>query len=387
MAWNEPGRGGRDPWGGRGGGGRGGPPDLEEWLRRLRKWLGGGKSGPYGIAIVIAILICAWLISGFYEVGSSQKGLVTRFGAYAYTADPGLHWHLPYPVAQVIKVDVDTPESVSNRAVLLTRDGQLVDVFVAAKYRVSDPLAYAFHVSDPEETLRQVLRSDMRRVIGQHKMADVLGKERNKMADRIQSLMQATLKQYGAGLTVSAVSIQDAKPPKAVAGAFKDVAKAHSDSSSDISKAKAYASSVLPKAHGAATQQMQQAQSYKTQVVDHAKGQVARFMKVWQAYQRYPEGVREHLYFSTLEQMVSHSSNVLLDAGKGQAHIEIAPFAHARPQPSSKGKSAKSGKKDAGGKSSSGDSAQQVPPPPLQSSGSLSEGADGLLRSRARGER
>lgn len=381
MAWNEPGRGGRDPWGGRGGGGRGGPPGLDEWLRRLRNRFGNGKSGPYGVAIIIAILICAWLVSGFYRVGSSQTGLVTRFGAYAYTVDSGLHWHLPYPVGHVVKVDADTLQSVSNRAVLLTRDGDLVDVFVTAKYRITDPRAYAFNVSDPHETLRQVLRTVMRQVIGQHQMQAVLGKARNQVADRIQSLMQSTLKGYGIGINVVSAGIQDANPPKAVKAAFSEVAKAHSHSQDAISKAKAYASSVLPKAHAAAARQLQQARSYRDQVVDRAKGRTARFLKIWQVYQQHPDAVREHLYLSTLDQVLSRSSKAFVGAGNGQVHIQVNPVPGAPAKPAADNAAGATGKAGADHNKAR---KPAEPPPALQQQDGGSGDAGDLLRSRSR---
>jgi len=386
MAWNEPGRGGRDPWGGRGGG-RGRPPDLEEWLRRLRKYLGSGKSGPYGVAIIIVVALCVWLVSGFYRVGSAERGLVTRFGAYEYTVESGLHWHPPYPIGNVIKVDVDTLQSTSNRAVLLTRDGDLVDVFVGAKYRISNPQTYAFHLSDPDETLRQVMRSAMRRVIGQHKMSDVLGSGRSDMSARIQSLMQSTLNRYGAGLTVSSVNIEDAKPPKPVQKAFADAAKARNDKNSDISKAQTFASNILPKAHGEASKRIQQAQSYESRVVDRAKGETARFVKMLQAYRQSPQAVREHLYLSTMDAVLGGSSNVLLDVGKITPVINLAPAGAAPGTPAKTGaagesKSQSSGKA-ASDKGASGGDSKQVPPPVDQPSPAAA-GASDAQRRRSR---
>lgn len=386
MAWNEPGRGGRDPWGGRGGGGRGGPPNLDQLLRRLRQFLGGGKSGPYGVAIIIALLVCAWMISGFYKVGAAERGLVTRFGAYEYMVHGGLHWHVPYPIGNVIKVDVDTLQSASNRAVLLTQDGDLVDVFVVAKYRISNPQAYAFHVSDPDEALRQVMRSAMRRVVGQHKLSDVLGSERNKMGARIQSLTQSALNRYGAGLTVSSVHIQDAKPPQAVQDAFADAAKARDDKSNDISKAQSYASNILPKAHGEAAKRLQEAQSYKARVVDQAKGESSRFLKMLQAYEKAPKAVREHLYLLTMDDVLSQSSKTLVDVGNSTPVIEIPP-GRVLPPPSAS-KSSSSGSGDGQSSSSTGgnvskEASRQVPPPVKQPSSGTSKAGD-LLRSRSR---
>ena len=119
MAWNEPGNNGKgpkDPWSGRNN--DDGPPDLDEALRSLQeKFSGifgggdggnrGGSSGSWGgiglLALVGALL---WLATGFYIVDAGIRGVETRFGAYTVTTDPGLHWHLPWPFEQVMRVDV-----------------------------------------------------------------------------------------------------------------------------------------------------------------------------------------------------------------------------------------------------------------------------------------
>jgi len=46
MAWNEPGgnSNNQDPWGGRKGGGRQGPPDLDEAFRKLQESLKAAKA-------------------------------------------------------------------------------------------------------------------------------------------------------------------------------------------------------------------------------------------------------------------------------------------------------------------------------------------------------
>ena len=108
MAWNEP-NGGRDPWnqGGRRGNGGGSPPDVDELLNRLRsrfgKGGGGGSGGPARIGggslgLIIALIAALWLASGFYVVDEQERGVVLRFGQYTTTTDPGLRWHLPWPV-------------------------------------------------------------------------------------------------------------------------------------------------------------------------------------------------------------------------------------------------------------------------------------------------
>ena len=105
MSLNDP------QWGKRG---PEGPPDLDELWRNFSRKLGAmfgrrgdsgsGEGGPGrnslggGIWILCALAIAIWVGSGFYIVDASQRGVVLRFGKYAETTEPGLRWHLPYPM-------------------------------------------------------------------------------------------------------------------------------------------------------------------------------------------------------------------------------------------------------------------------------------------------
>ena len=56
--------------------------------------------------MILLIVISVWAISGFYRVGTDEQGVVTRFGEYVSTTEPGLHYHLPLPIEAVSKPKV-----------------------------------------------------------------------------------------------------------------------------------------------------------------------------------------------------------------------------------------------------------------------------------------
>ena len=122
MAWNEPGP-GRDPWNAPPGGNRGGdkPPDVDALLKRLRGWFsGGGPGGSHGspqngLLLIAVFALAAWLGSGVYSIDLQERGVVLRFGAYVATTEPGVHWHLPWPVERVERVTVTRARSVTTR--------------------------------------------------------------------------------------------------------------------------------------------------------------------------------------------------------------------------------------------------------------------------------
>ncbi|MCS6921216.1 MAG: protease modulator HflK N-terminal domain-containing protein, partial [Elioraea sp.] len=92
------------PWGG-GGGGMPQPPNIDELLRKgqdfARRFLPRGFGGGRAIAIVAAILVGGWLLSGFYRVQPDEQGVVLRFGAFHRTTPPGLNYALPWPIESV----------------------------------------------------------------------------------------------------------------------------------------------------------------------------------------------------------------------------------------------------------------------------------------------
>jgi membrane protease subunit HflK len=113
MSLNDP------QWGKRGNQG-GGPPDLDEiWRnvnRRMNELFGrkrepqdGGRPRPTlpvgGAGMLIALVAVVWLASGFYIVDEGRRGVVTRFGKYTETTQPGPRWHLPFPIEAVVLVE------------------------------------------------------------------------------------------------------------------------------------------------------------------------------------------------------------------------------------------------------------------------------------------
>jgi membrane protease subunit HflK len=80
-------------------------PDLEDLLRRgdrLQQLLPGGYFSGIGIALLLVGALAIWGLSGLHRVQSEELGVVLRFGKYVRDAQPGLNYHLPYPIESVL---------------------------------------------------------------------------------------------------------------------------------------------------------------------------------------------------------------------------------------------------------------------------------------------
>ena len=336
MAWND--KDNQNPWGGN----KQTPPEIEEVIKdfknKFNARFGGGSSGKGGVSkaargsfkyfIILAVLL--WLLSGIYIIDPAERGVVLRFGAFQSSTTQGPHWHIPYPIETVYKVNVERIRAaeigfrniqnssyigaVSSESLMLTKDENMVDVKLAVQYKIADAQAYLFNVFNPELTLSHVVQSVIRQVVGDNSMDHVLTTGREQVAQEVKRHSQNLLNDYGTGLLITAVTMQDAQPPVQVKAAFDDVVKAREDEQRYINEAKAYANDIVPKARGASQRLVAEAEAYKSQIVSKSEGEAFRFNKILTEYLKAPVVTKERLYRETLEEVLSSTSKVIVDS-------------------------------------------------------------------------
>jgi modulator of FtsH protease HflK len=326
MAWDDGDKG--NPWRPRG---EKGPADLDAIVRDLQRKLaglfgggsGGGSTdggGAVGFGIVVAaciVLLGLWALTGFYKVDAAERGIVLRFGAHTDTTQPGLRWHLPWPIEKVEKVNNGETISWDYRGSMLTRDENIVIVDLVVQYRRADPTNFLFNLRSPEDTLQDVTASAIREIVGKNVLDFILTDGRTEIAAQTQELLQSTLDAYGTGITVYEVNLQDANFPAEVEVSVQDAIKAREDRERRILEAQSYANDILPRARGAASRQKQEAEAYRERVIADAEGEADRFVKILFEYEKAPEVTRERLYLETVEEILANSTKVLVDTEGG----------------------------------------------------------------------
>lgn len=343
MAWNESGgnSGGKrnNPWGG-GNRPEQGPPDLDEVVRNLQRRLsgifggGGGRNGSggggaargFGIGTIALVIIAIWAFTGLYQVDAAERGIVLRFGKHVATTEPGLRWHMPWPIETRQLVNIQTIDSFSETTRMLTSDENLVDINLEVQFRRAIPLDYAFNVESPETTLREVSESAIREIIGRSKLDYVLESGRLDIVVRTKELVQRTIDAYRTGIEVTSVNLQDVKVPNEVAPAQADAIKAREDRDRFSLAAQAYANDIIPRARGAAAREIQDAQAYRARKIADAEGETNRFAKLLAEYEQAPAVTRERLYIETLETVLASSKKVVLDTSGGGNNLVYLPI-------------------------------------------------------------
>ncbi|MEA1651531.1 FtsH protease activity modulator HflK [Nitrospirillum sp. BR 11164] len=351
-------------------------PGLEDAVRqsgeRLRVLLGGGRNGAGGpggngrprggapsgapfnlggwstgrvIGVGVAAVAVLWLATGVYRVAADEQGVVLRFGKPVRVEQPGLRYHLPAPIEQVLLPQVtrvnrieigyrsqgDGRRSVSDRDVadestMLTGDENIVDIDFAVFWVIKDPAKFLFNIREPEETVKKVAESAMREIIGRTEIQPALTDARQRIENDSRQLLQTILDQYQAGIEITQVQLQRVEPPPAVVEAFNDVQRARQDRERLRNEAETYRNDIIPRARGDAERLNQEAQAYRDQVVDLAQGDAKRFQQVLDAYAQAPDAASRRLYIETMEQILKGTHKILLDDKAGGGAVPYLPL-------------------------------------------------------------
>ena len=317
MAWNIPGGSGKDGRNPRQRSGVGGA--IDRVLEPMRG-LFGGSGGP---TRWIGVVVVLWLVFNcFVLVTEQQRGVVLRFGQFARVLQPGPHLKWPWPMEHVLKVNATQSQAFNDTVPVLTRDGNMVSVELNVQYRVSDPKLFLFGTRDAKAVLEQAALSTVREAVGRSDLDTVLG-ARGALIGSVNRQLQASLDEYGTGLVVSELNLQNARFPEEVKDAFDEAQRANADKTTAINQAKAYAAKIVPEARGEAAQRRTSAQGYKTAAIARATGDAERFSLLLDQYKLAPEVTRKRLWLETVQQVLTENRKVVGGDGRQLIYVPM----------------------------------------------------------------
>ena len=334
---------------------------IASWVSDLLAAVGLRGKGRSVFASTVAL---AWLLSGIYRVNPDELGVVLRFGRYLDTQEPGLHYHLPYPIDTVVLPKVtqvnqlqingqieslpaagpgaSVPESVGpvrgeRAAQMITGDENIVIADYVVFWRIKDAREYLFNVLEPHTAVKMAAESTMDAIIGRNPIQAALSDKREQIADQARQMLQRILDGYHAGILITRVQLQRVDPPSAVIDAFNDVQRARADQERARNEAEAYANDILPRARGEADRMNQEAQAYKSQVVNLARGEIQSFLSVYDVYRQARDVTSWRLYLDSMDQLLKKSSKVVIDSsGKGVTGVvPYMPLSATKDRPAS----------------------------------------------------
>ncbi|MFM7151344.1 MAG: HAD-IC family P-type ATPase, partial [Gemmataceae bacterium] len=164
----------------------------------------------------MALALLVWLLSGINTIQLDEVGVVRRFGKIAgEDLTPGLHFRWPWPIETVTRLQPEKVRVVElgfrrmqgsrsvpgarswssvhsdgfnrelDEAVMLTGDGNLLEVQGSLRYVIDDARRYLFSAADTDFTLRNAAESVIREIVASKSMADLLTRDRARFQEDV----------------------------------------------------------------------------------------------------------------------------------------------------------------------------------------------------------
>jgi len=327
---------------------------MQAWVRSL---LGGGGgprgrfTGGRGIALLGIGVIALWLASGVYRVQPDEVGAVLTFGKYSRLTQPGLRYHLPWPIEKVLLPAVtrinrteigfrsasQTGEGggrdVPSESLMLTGDENIIDINLTVFWKIkADPKAYLFSTRDPDNLVKAIAESSIREVVGRTPIQPALTQLRAQIESDVRAQTQQILDRYNTGIDVTNVQLQRVDPPDAVIESFRDVQRANTDAERLRNEAESYRNDIVPRARGDAARLVAEGQGAKQAAIANATGQTQRFLSVYAQYEQAKDVTLRRMYIETMQDILQHSGALVVD-DKLKGLVPFLPLNVPNPPP------------------------------------------------------
>jgi len=307
---------------------------LAQTVQRLGELIRPPRLSRKHLGMIAALAAVAWCSTAIYKVQPDEQGVILRFGKWVGTSEPGLHFHLPYPIETVLFPKVtqinqvllgDLSSRTRTDRQMLTGDENIVEADCSVFWRIKDAGKYLFRVDSPEAVVKVAAEGALRQVIGRTPIQAAMSGQRQQIADQTKQMLQAFLDAEQIGIQITQVQLQRVDPPAPVTEAFNDVQRARADQERARNEAEAYANDIIPRARGEAERIKQDAEAYKTETVNLAEGEANAFLSVYQSYAAAKDVTAWRMYLEAIDEVLKKSGRVIIEPS-GAGTPGIVPY-------------------------------------------------------------
>jgi modulator of FtsH protease HflK len=273
------------------------------------------------VKVLMAVLVGIFVCSGIFKLGPDERAIKLRLGRpvgqgeKALLGPGGLHFSLPYPIEEAVKVSVTgikkvtsttgwyltTPEQeltgteppaggTLNPVVdgyVLTADNNIVHALATLSYHVADPVAYVFNFVNASNALQSALDDALLQTASQFKVDDILYNDVTGFKEAVRGRVTRLIDSQELGVVVEDCLVEG-RPPRQLKEAFANVLKAEVARGKVLNEARSYENQVLSKASADAQSLVDAAKSQKSRLVNDVSSQADRFADLLPKYRANP---------------------------------------------------------------------------------------------------
>lgn len=234
------------------------------------------------IRVLLGGLVVVFLLSGMFTVEPNELAVKLRFGRPVGLGNeqllkPGWHWAFPYPLEEVVKIPVGQSHSITTTngwyattpemearnerppakwsltpgvdGYTLTGDGNIIHVRTHLKFRIADPLLYAFRFVKATNLLEHAIDNAMFYASAKFTAESALYHEKPRFQEAVLEKLQKTLALMQLGIAIETGDVQTSAPLE-VLPKFEEVLTAQQEGDTKVREAEGYSRSALNRAGG-----------------------------------------------------------------------------------------------------------------------------------------
>jgi membrane protease subunit HflK len=252
------------------------------------------------VAIAAVVLLVGYLASGVFVIGSSDKGVIRRFGrAAAELRGSGLWWEPPWPFTRIDRVNVAAVRSVSlagaindssellpadqpRSPAMVTGDNNLLNVRATVQFHLHpDHVAeFLFRHRDPERTLTRLLEAAVAEAATRSGVDYLQTAGLTELNRWLKVHVQQAAEAARLGIEVDQVTLDRVDPPTLVQADFLDVANARAEAARARHEAETAGEQRQAEAVATVRQQMSAARQQSQSAITAAAAQADRFREL-----------------------------------------------------------------------------------------------------------
>jgi membrane protease subunit HflK len=279
------------------------------------------------IKLMMIGLVVAFIVSGIFTVNPNEVAVLLRFGRPVGVGtdqllQPGLHWKLPYPIDEVVRIPVGesrtltsttgwyfvTPQEEAQGADpmmlpylrpgvdshVLSGDGNIVHARATLSYRITDPLRYAFEFAQVTNLLRGILDNALVHAASRFSADDALYLNKLAFQEAVLARVNLMVDRLQLGVTVDPREVRT-RPPLFIEDAFDSVLRAQQEGNLMIQEAQSYARGATNRAIGEASAVVRDGVTRSNYLVQTLSAEANSFEGLLPAYERNPDLFRQRL--------------------------------------------------------------------------------------------
>ena len=284
------------------------------------------------ILIVIAIIAAIVSVKSMYIVEKDEQAVITQFGRYVRTEEPGLHMLVPFieehinvPVKKILKQEFGYKSKANNpnadfyrgkkelqEARMLSADMKIIQIEWIVQYKITDPKKYIFNVNNPTKTFRDLATIAMSQIAGDYLFDEIITIAKSDIVFKMQQLLEQMIADVDMGVGITTIQLMNVTPPQEVEAAYNEVLQAQQEKDKIVNEAKMeYNKKVIP-VEGEAQRLIAQAEGYEAQRVKVAEGEAKYFEALYSEYIKAPDVTKKRMYLETISEILPKLEDITI---------------------------------------------------------------------------